>query len=157
MKAYKGPHKYKECISTLAYQSKEQSKYIEKLMTEIIENECHRIVNLDVHDLKNMFLENGEIKGIEVCVPSDAPNRMSTLIEQVQSDENFDPTCNHVALQLFYPSNNPITMEELSPLSDWMDKFSEKESDFKWGLSKEDNSNLLRAIVLLQDSYTYHT
>lgn len=93
-----------------------------------------------------MKKSGGEIVGIESCVPADSPNRMATLIEQIQLDGAFERDFNRIILKFFYPEDNPLMMEEQAPLTEWMESLNNEDTVFIWGLASEENSNLLRAI-----------
>ena len=121
-------------------QELEHNRYIEGLVTEIIDTHG-AVINLDIQDIKAM-----KKSGIESCVPADSPNRMATLIEQIQLDGAFERDFNRIILKFFYPEDNPLMMEEQAPLTEWMESLSNEDRVFIWGLASEENSNLLRAI-----------
>ena len=123
----------------------EHNRYIEGLVAEIIDTHG-AVINLDIQDIKAMKKSGGEIVGIESCVPADSPNRMATLIEQIQLDGAFERDFNRIILKFFYPEDNPLMMEEQAPLTEWMESLSNEDTVFIWGLASEENSNLLRAI-----------
>ena len=88
-------------------QELEHNRYIEGLVTEIIDTHG-AVINLDIQDIKAMKKSGGEIVGIESCVPADSPNRMATLIEQIQLDGAFERDFNRIILKFFYPEDNPL-------------------------------------------------
>lgn len=127
----------------------EYNRYIEGLVSEIIDTNG-AVINLDIQDIKAMKKDGGEIVGIESCVPADSPNRLATLIEQIQLDAAFERDFNHIILKFFYPEEHPLMMEELAPLTEWVESFNNDDAVFIWGLASEENSNLLRAVMLGQ-------
>lgn len=138
---------------TLAHEiskSWEHNHYIQNFWKEIMDAQPNAIIALDRNDMDMFQGNDNEVVGIESCVPANAPNRLSTLMEQIKQDANFDAAVSQLILCLFVPSEKPLMMEEMVAVNEWMSSFSNDDVCIKWGIATEDNSKFVRAIVLYQ-------
>lgn len=101
-------------------------------------------IALDMIDFISMLNSGGVVNAFEITVDSNRQDRMAcaiNLLKQKVGVDDYDKL-------LFYfmsPSNNEIRIEEISSFCDSM-----KNSNYTWGASMEDNSNLLRVSVMTQ-------
>ena len=138
---------------TLAHEiskSWENNHYIQNLWKEIMDAQPNAIITLDCNDIDMFHGHDNEVAGIESCILANEPNRLSTLMEQIKQDASFDTAVSRLILCLFIPSEIPLMMEEMVAVNEWMSSFSNDDVCIKWGIATEDNSKLVRAIVLLQ-------
>lgn len=69
---------------------------------------------------------------------------MDLIIVNTKKYEPFS----HALIFFFFPEDRPLLMEELKPLSDWIESVP-GELRIKWGMATQSTQEL-RAIILLQ-------
>lgn len=117
-----------------------------RFINEVL-NSTNNIVNIDINDVKDLFQESEEIHAFDVSVPTDEENRMMLLMEQIKKGSNCHEPYNRALVFFFFPEEQPLLMEELKPLSEWIETVP-GESMIKWGMAIHPTSNI-RAIVAL--------
>lgn len=120
---------------------------INRLIKEVLDS-SNNLVNIDINDVRDLFLEGGEIHTYDVSVPANEKNRMQLLMEQIKKcSKCYVPY--HRALVFFYISETqPLLMEELKPLSEWIESIPGVFM-IKWGMATLSIPKI-RAIVALQ-------
>lgn len=110
-------------------------------------NSTNNIVNIDINDVKDLFQESEEIHAFDVSVPADKENRMQQLMEQIKKYSKCHEPYNCALVFFFFPEKRPLLMEEMKPLSEWIESVP-GEFMIKWGMAIHPTSNI-RAIVAL--------
>ena len=106
-------------------------------------NSTNNIVNIDINDVKDLFQESE----FDVSVPADKENRMQQLMEQIKKYSKCHEPYNCALVFFFFPEKRPLLMEEMKPLSEWIESVP-GEFMIKWGMAIHPTSNI-RAIVAL--------
>ena len=120
-----------------------------RFILEIIDN--HRVVlNIDINDIKGLFLQSEEIHFFDVRVNACEENRMEQLMKQIKEKGKSISSYTHALIYFFFPERNPLLMEELQPFSEWIESVP-SEFMIKWGMATQSHQEL-RAIVLLQSA-----
>ena len=117
------------------------------LLKEVLENP-NGLINIDINDIKDLFLQSEEIHFFDVRVNAREENRMEQLVEQIKEKGKSISSYTRALIYFFFPERNPLLMEELQPFSEWIDSIS-GEFMIKWGMATQSTQEL-RAIVLLQ-------
>ena len=117
------------------------------LLKEVLENP-NSLINIDINDIKDMFLQSEEIHFFDVRVNAREEYRMEQLVEQIKEKGKSISSYTRALIYFFFPKRNPLLMEELQPFSEWIDSIS-GEFMIKWGMATQSTQEL-RAIVLLQ-------
>lgn len=117
------------------------------LLKEVLENP-NSLINIDINDIKDLFLQSEEIHFFDVRVNAREENRMEQLVEQIKEKGKSISSYTRALIYFFFPERNPLLMEELQPFSEWIDSIS-GEFMIKWGMATQSTQEL-RAIVLLQ-------
>ena len=117
-----------------------------RFINEVL-NSTNNIVNIDINDVKDLFQESEEIHAFDVSVPTDEENRMMLLMEQIKKGSNCHVPYNRALVFFFFPEEQPLLMEELKPLSEWIETVP-GEFMIKWGMATHSTSSI-RAIVAL--------
>jgi hypothetical protein len=120
------------------------------LIKEILEAQ-RSIISIDADDIENTFQGRSPIHGFTVSVNPALDYRTEVLFDEVrEKSEQFKPF--NTALVFFFMSDiSPLTMDELYPLNEWMEKFPD-EFMLRWGMAinPPNAPHALKAIVLLQ-------
>lgn len=125
--------------------------YKELLDSTILEDVLNlhdSIIRIDSSDVRELFQDGVGIHTLEVSVDVSNENRMAFLTALIRrKTKHFEPF-NHVLVFFIFPKDQPLLMEELQPLTDWMESVPD---DFmiKWGMATQSTQEL-RAIVILQ-------
>ena len=119
------------------------------LLKEVLENP-NSLINIDINDIKDMFLQSEEIHFFDVRVNAREEYRMEQLVEQIKEKGKSLSSYTRALIYFFLPEHNPLLMEELQPFSEWMESVPD-EFMIKWGMSTQSTPEL-RAIVLLQSA-----
>ena len=125
--------------------------YKELLDSTILEDVLNlhdSIICIDSSDVRDLFQDGVGIHTLEVSVDVSNENRMAFLTALIRrKTKHFEPF-NHVLVFFIFPKDQPLLMEELQPLTDWMESVPD---DFmiKWGMATQSTQEL-RAIVILQ-------
>ena len=119
------------------------------LLKEVLENP-NSLINIDINDIKDMFLQSEEIHFFDVRVNAREEYRMEQLVEQIKEKGKSLSSYTRVLIYFFFPEHNPLLMEELQPFSEWMESVPD-EFMIKWGMATQSTPEL-RAIVLLQSA-----
>ena len=117
------------------------------LLKEVLENP-NSLINIDINDIKDLFLQSEEIHFFDVRVNAREEYRMEQLVEQIKEKGKSISSYTRALIYFFFPKRNPLLMEELQPFSEWIDSIS-GEFMIKWGMATQSTQEL-RAIVLLQ-------
>jgi len=117
------------------------------LLKEVLENP-NSLINIDINDIKDLFLQSEEIHFFDVRVNAREENRMEQLVEQIKKKGKSLSSYTRALIYFFFPEHNPLLMEELQPFSEWMESVPD-EFMIKWGMATQSTQEL-RAIVLLQ-------
>ena len=125
--------------------------YKELLDSTILEDVLNlhdSIIRIDSSDVRDLFQDGVGIHTLEVSVDVSNENRMAFLTALIRrKTKHFEPF-NHVLVFFIFPKDQPLLMEELQPLTDWMESVPD---DFmiRWGMATQSTQEL-RAIVILQ-------
>ena len=119
------------------------------LLKEVLENP-NSLINIDINDIKDMFLQSEEIHFFDVRVNAREEYRMEQLVEQIKEKGKSLSSYTRALIYFFLPEHNPLLMEELQPFSEWMESVPD-EFMIKWGMATQSTPEL-RAIVLLQSA-----
>jgi hypothetical protein len=119
------------------------------LLKEVLENP-NSLINIDINDIKDLFLQSEEIHFFDVRVNAREENRMEQLVEQIKKKGKSLSSYTRALIYFFFPERNPLLMEELQPFSEWMESVP-GEFMIKWGMATQYTPEL-RAIVLLQSA-----
>jgi len=119
------------------------------LLKEVLENP-NSLINIDINDIKDLFLQSEEIHFFDVRVNAREENRMEQLVEQIKKKGKSLSSYTRALIYFFFPEHNPLLMEELQPFSEWMESVPD-EFMIKWGMATQSTQEL-RAIVLLQST-----
>ena len=119
------------------------------LLKEVLENP-NSLINIDINDIKDMFLQSEEIHFFDVRVNAREEYRMEQLVEQIKEKGKSLSSYTRALIYFFFPEHNPLLMEELQPFSEWMESVPD-EFMMKWGMATQSTPEL-RAIVLLQSA-----
>ena len=117
------------------------------LLKEVLENP-NSLINIDINDIKDLFLQSEEIHFFDVRVNAREEYRMEQLVEQIKEKGKSISSYTRALIYFFFPKRNPLLMEELQPFSEWMESVPD-EFMIKWGMATQSTQEL-RAIVLLQ-------
>ena len=117
------------------------------LLKEVLENP-NSLINIDINDIKDLFLQSEEIHFFDVRVNAREECRMEQLVEQIKEKGKSLSSYTCALIYFFFPEHNPLLMEELQPFSEWMESVPD-EFMIKWGMATQSTQEL-RAIVLLQ-------
>lgn len=117
------------------------------LLKEVLENP-NSLINIDINDIKDLFLQSEEIHFFDVRVNAREENRMEQLMKQIKKNGKSISSYTYALVYFFFPERNPLLMEELQPFSEWMESVPD-EFMIKWGMATQSTQEL-RAIVLLQ-------
>jgi hypothetical protein len=119
------------------------------ILKEVLENP-NSLINIDINDIKDLFLQSEEIHFFDVRVNAREEYRMEQLVEQIKEKGKSLSSYTRALIYFFFPERNPLLMEELQPFSEWMESVP-GEFMIKWGMATQSTPEL-RAIVLLQSA-----
>ena len=118
-----------------------------RFIKEVLDS-TNKLVNIDINDVRDLFQEDEEIHAFDVSVPADKENRMMLLVEQIKKCSKCHEQYNRILVFFFFPEERPLLMEEMKPLSEWIESVP-GELMIKWGMATQ-SIQKLRSIVLLQ-------
>ena len=121
---------------------------LESAILEDVLNSHNSIIRIDSSDVRDLFQDGVGIHTLEVSVDASNENRMAFLTTLIRRNtKHFEPF-NQVLVFFIFPEDQPLLMEELQPLTDWMESVPD---DFmiKWGMVTQSTQEL-RAVVILQ-------
>ena len=141
--------KIKQLLTLIANKSKSQTDYgnTKKYIMEIIDYH-DSIVSIDVNDVRDLLQRGEELHTFDVSVPADKENRMQQLMEHIKKCSKCHEPYNHALVFFFFPEERPLLMEEMKPLSEWIESVP-GEFMIKWGMAIH-HTQMIRAIVILQ-------
>lgn len=106
------------------------------------------LVSIDVNDVRDLLQEGGAIHAFDVSVDVLKTNRMEQIMDRIIGKATHFEPYNHALVFFFFPEEQPLRMDELQPLADWIESIK-GEFMIKWGMATQTKQEL-RAIVLLQ-------
>ena len=116
-------------------------------INEVLDS-TNKLVNIDINDVRDLFQEGEGLHTFDVSVPDNKENRMQLLMEQIKKSSKCHEPYNHVLVFFFFPEERPLLMEEMKPLSEWIETVPE-EFMIKWGMAIHP-IQMIRAILILQ-------
>ena len=117
------------------------------LLNEVLENP-NSLVNIDINDIKDLFLNGGNISEFEIIVDALEEKRMKLLVNKIKEHTKKCHALSRALVFFIFPEDRPLLMEELLPFSEWIESVL-GELWMKWGMATQSTQDL-RAIVLLQ-------
>ena len=117
------------------------------LLNEVLENP-NSLVNIDINDIKDLFLNGGNISEFEIIVDALEEKRMKLLVNKIKEHTKCCHTFSRALVFFIFPEDRPLLMEELHHIYEWMESI-QVEIMMKWGMATQSTQDL-RAIVLLQ-------
>ena len=111
-------------------------------------NTTNKLVNIDIKDVRDLFQGGEELHTFDVSVPSDKENRMQQLMEHIKKCSKCHKPYNRALVFFFFPEEQPLLMEEMKPLSEWIESIP-GELMIKWGMGLHSTPKV-RAIVALK-------
>ena len=118
-----------------------------RFIKEVLDS-TNKLVNIDIKDVRDLFQEGEELHTFDVSVPANKENRMQLLMEQIKKCSKCHEPYNHVLVFFFFPEERPLLMEEMKPLSEWIETVP-GEFMIKWGMAIH-LIQMIRAILILQ-------
>ena len=118
-----------------------------RFIKEVLDS-TNKLVNIDINDVRDLFQEDEEIHAFDVSVPADKGNRMMLLVEQIKKCSKCHEQYNRILVFFFFPEERPLLMEEMKPLSEWIETLPGKFM-IKWGMAIHP-IQMIRAILILQ-------
>ena len=120
---------------------------VELLIREVLDSR-NSIVKIDANDVNDLFQEGGEIHTYDASVGSSMKKRMELLMDLIiENTKKYEPF-SHALVFFIFPEDRPLLMEELKPVSDWIESVP-SELLIKWGMAIH-RTPMIRAIVILQ-------
>jgi len=117
------------------------------LLNEVLENP-KSLVNIDINDIKDLFLNGGNISDFEIIVDALEEKRMKLLVNKIKEHTKCCHAFSRALVFFIFPEDRPLLMEELHHIYEWMESIP-VEIMMKWGMATQSTQDL-RAIVLLQ-------
>ncbi|MCR4995630.1 MAG: hypothetical protein K6A32_09720 [Bacteroidales bacterium] len=118
-----------------------------RLIQEIVKTQSS-LIGIDTCDIEDTFTGSSPIHGFTVAVDSALDSRAEVLMGEVRGKaEQYKPFI-HALVFFFFPTDKPLLMEELKPLSDWIETFP-SEFMIKWGMATHPKQEL-RTIVIIK-------
>ena len=111
-------------------------------------NTTNKLVNIDINDVRDLFQRGEELHTFDASVPADKENRMQQLMEHIKKCSKCHEPYNHALVFFFFPEERPLLMEEMKPLSEWIESVP-GEFMIKWGMAIHP-IQMIRAILILQ-------
>lgn len=118
-----------------------------RFIKEVLDS-SNNLVNIDINDVRDLFQEGEELHTFDVSVPANKENRMQLLMEQIKKCSKCHEPYNHVLVFFFFSEERPLLMEEMKPLSEWIETVP-GEFMIKWGMAIHP-IQMIRAILILQ-------
>ena len=117
------------------------------ILKEVLGNP-NSLVNIDINDIKDLFLNGGNISEFEIIVDALEEKRMKLLVNKIKEHTKCCHAFSRALVFFFFQEDRPLLMEELQPFSEWIESVL-GELWIKWGMATQSTQDL-RAIVLLQ-------
>lgn len=117
------------------------------LLNEVLENP-NSLVNIDINDIKDLFLNGGNISEFEIIVDALEEKRMKLLVNKIKEHTKCCHAFSRALVFFIFPEDRPLLMSELHHIYEWMESIP-VEIMMKWGMATQSTQDL-RAIVLLQ-------
>ena len=117
------------------------------ILKEVLGNP-NSLINIDINDIKDLFLQGGNISEFEIIVDAIEENRMKLLVNKIKEHTKCCHAFSRALVFFFFQEDRPLLMEELQPFSEWIESVS-GEFMIKWGMAIHPSQEL-RAIVILQ-------
>jgi hypothetical protein len=111
-------------------------------------NTTNNLVNIDINDVRDLFQRGEELHTFDASVPADKENRMQQLMEHIKKCSKCHEPYNHALVFFFFPEERPLLMEEMKPLSEWIESIP-GEFMIKWGMAIH-HTPMFRAIVVIK-------
>ena len=93
---------------------------VELLIREVLDSR-NSIVKIDANDVNDLFQEGGEIHTYDASVGSSMKKRMELLMDLIiENTKKYEPF-SHALVFFIFPEDRPLLMEELKPVSDWIE------------------------------------
>ena len=108
----------------------------------------NKLVNIDINDVRDLFQEGEKLHTFDVSVPDNKGNRMQLLMEQIKKCSKCHEPYNRALVFFFFPEERPLLMEEMKPLSEWIESVP-GEFMIKWGMAIH-HTPMFRAIVVIK-------
>ena len=118
-----------------------------RFINEVLDS-TNKLVNIDINDVRDLFQEGEGLHTFDVSVPDNKGNRMQLLMEQIKKSSKCHEPYNRALVFFFFPEERPLLMEEMKPLSEWIETVPE-EFMIKWGMAIHP-IQMIRAILILQ-------
>ena len=118
-----------------------------RFINEVLDS-TNKLVNIDINDVRDLFQESEGLHTFDVSVPDNKENRMQLLMEQIKKCSKCHEPYNRALVFFFFPEERPLLMEEMKPLSEWIETVPE-EFMIKWGMAIHP-IQMIRAILILQ-------
>ena len=118
-----------------------------RFVNEVL-NSTNKLINIDINDVRDLFQEGEGLHTFDVSVPDNKENRMQLLMEQIKKSSKCHEPYNCALVFFFFPEERPLLMEEMKPLSEWIETVPE-EFMIKWGMAIHP-IQMIRAILILQ-------
>ena len=120
---------------------------LNKLIKEMTNNP-QSLVDITLNDVRDLFLEGGEIHDFDTSVNASIDGRMERIMDKVKRTVMVSNGDIRLLFYLFFPDNLPLMMHELSQFTQWIDTIPGSYT-IKWGMAKH-SAQELRTIILWQ-------
>ena len=120
---------------------------LNKLIKEMTNNP-QSLVDITLNDVRDLFLEGGEIHDFDTSVNASIDGRMERIMDKVKRTVMVSNGDIRLLFYLFFPENLPLMMHELSQFTQWIDTIPGSYT-IKWGMAKH-SAQELRTIILWQ-------
>lgn len=111
-------------------------------------NNPQSLVDITLNDVRDLFLEGGEIHDFDTSVNASIDGRMERIMDKVKRTVMVSNGDIRLLFYLFFPDNLPLMMHELSQFTQWIDTIPGSYT-IKWGMAKH-SAQELRTIILWQ-------
>jgi hypothetical protein len=118
-----------------------------RFIKEVLDS-TNKLVNIDINDVRDLFQRGEELHTFDASVPADKENRMQQLMEHIKKCSKCHEPYNHALVFFFFPEERPLLMEEMKPLSEWIESIP-GEFMIKWGMAIHPTP-MIRSIMILQ-------
>ena len=118
-----------------------------RFIKEVLDS-TNKLVNIDINDVRDLFQEGEKLHTFDVSVPDNKGNRMQLLMEQIKKCSKCHEPYNRALVFFFFPEERPLLMEEMKPLSEWIESVP-GEFMIKWGMAIH-HTPMFRAIVVIK-------
>ena len=120
---------------------------LNKLIKEMTNNP-QSLVDITLNDVRDLFLEGGEIHDFDTSVNASIDGRMERIMDKVKRTVMVSNGDIRLLFYLFFPENLPLMMHELSQFTQWIDTIPGSYT-IKWGMAKH-SAQELRTLILWQ-------